>query len=253
MATATITPILPTRSRELLDATLLPLIEEHRRHPREDLLSMLIEADMSDQQVRDEAVTLFLAGHETTANAMAWTLHLLAQHPEVQRDLQAELDDVLAGELPRAAHMPRLRFTEQVLLESMRLYPPAWIIGRMALENVDLGPYQVRRGSLVLTSQYLVHRDERWFPEPERFEPARWERSPRASLPRYAYFPFGGGSRVCIGEHFAMMEAVMILATLLSRWSLAAVPGQAIRAQPGITLRPHPGPRVILRERPRSI
>lgn len=230
------------RSRELLDATLLPLIDDHRQRPREDLLSMLIEADMSDEQVRDEALTLFLAGHETTANTLAWTLLLLAQHPEWQRALQAEVQTVE----PHADNLPRLPLTERVLLESMRLYPPAWTIGRTAIEDLELGPYPIRKGSTVLTSQWLVHRDERWYPQPDRFDPSRWERTPRQSLPRYAYFPFGGGSRVCIGEHFAMMELTLILATLLRDWTVTLEPGPEPRPRPAITLRPDPSPRLRL-------
>jgi len=228
------------RSRELLDSTLLPLIEEHRARPREDLLSMLIEADMTDEQVRDEAVTLFLAGHETTANVLAWTLWLLARHP----GLQAQLREEARGAEPCAENLARFPLTERVLLESMRLFPPAWTVGRMAAENLELGGYVVRKGSMVLTSQYLVHRDERWFPQPEVFDPARWERSPRASLPRYAYFPFGGGSRVCIGEHFAMLELTMILTTLLRAWTLEPGDGPEPQPRPAITLRPDPAPRL---------
>lgn len=235
------------RSRELLDATLLPLIEEHRARPREDLLSMLIEADMSDEQVRDEALTLFLAGHETTANALAWTLHLLARHPEIQGELQAEARNA-APEQSSASGSPLARFplAERVLLESLRLYPPAWTIGRMATEDLELGSYPVKKGSMVLTSQYLVHRDERWFPQPEVFDPSRWERCPRASLPRYAYFPFGGGSRVCIGEHFAMLELTLILTTLMRDWTVRPGPGPEPRPRPAITLRPDPAPRLRL-------
>jgi cytochrome P450 len=232
------------RNRRLVDSALLPVIAAHRARPRADLLSMLIEAGMSDEWVRDQAVTLLLAGIETTANALAWTLHLLALHPDVQRAVGEELATVLGGRAPEVADLAKLPLLERVLLESLRLYPPNWMISRLAREDVSIGGWQVPAGATCLVSQFVVHRDERWFPSPESFDPARWERRPRASLPRYAYFPFGGGSRMCVGEHFALLEATLVLATLLQRWELLAVPGRQVTPDPGITLRPLPGPRV---------
>ncbi len=217
------------RNRALVDAALEPVIRAHRREPRPDLLSMLLESGKDDEWVRDQAVTLLLAGNETTANALAWTLWLLARHPHVQAAVHAELGG------------PML---ERVLLESMRLYPPNWMISRVAREELSLGGHRVPAGATCLVSQYVMHRDPRWFPQPEVFDPSRWERTPRSALPRYAYFPFGGGSRMCIGEHFALQEAMLALATILQRFRLEEVPGQRVVADPGITLRPWPGPRV---------
>jgi cytochrome P450 len=231
-----------------LDAVIYRLIAE-RRSRRDvaagDLLSLLLaardeEADgrgMTDRQLRDEAITVFLAGHETTANALAWTWWLLAGHPEVARRWRDELAAVLQGRLPAAGDVARLPFTRMIVAESMRLYPPAWIIGRRAIEDVDIQGFLVRRGTIVLASQWVTQRDPRFFPDPDVFRPARWEETapPR---PRYAYFPFGGGSRVCIGETFAWMEAILVLATIGQRWRLARVDPGPVPMLPKITLRP---------------
>ena len=192
------------------------MIAERRRSPgdRGDLLSMLLMAQdeedggrgMSDQQVRDEAMTIFLAGHETTANALAWTWYLLSQAPEVERAMHEEIDRVLGGRLPTMEDIPSLPYVEKVVTESMRLYPPAWIIGRRALEDYPIDGYVVPARSVVVISPYLIHRDARFFPEPDRFVPERWTPEFKASLPPFAYFPFGGGARRCIGESFAWME-----------------------------------------------
>lgn len=238
---------LVARNRRRVDAALEPVIRAHRRRPREDLLSMLIESGMSDEWVRDQAVTLLLAGIETTANALAWTLHLLALHRHRQQAVREELGTVLGGRPPEAGDLGRLPVLESVLLESLRLYPPNWMISRIAREDVAIGDRVVPAGATCLVSQYVIHRDERWFPSPELFDPSRWERAPRASLPRYAYFPFGGGSRMCVGEHFALLEAMLVLATLLQQWELLAVEGRRVAADPGITLRPLPGPRLRVR------
>jgi cytochrome P450 len=222
---------------------------------RGDLLSMLLAARddqaegdglrLSAEELRDQVLTLFLAGYETVANALAWAWLLLGQNPAAEAKLHEELDAVLAGRLPTLEDLPRLEYTTMVLSESMRLYPPAWAMGREALEDVSIGPYRLRKGSMVFFSQYIVHRDPRWFPHPERFWPERFTAEAKAARPRFAYFPFGGGGRQCIGESFAWMEATLALATIAQRWRLALVPGQTIEPQPKITLRPKNGIRVI--------
>ena len=234
-----------------LDAIIYRLIDGRRRSGEDtgDLLSMLIAAQdeedggagMTDQQVCDEAMTIFLAGHETTANALNWTWYLLAGHPAVEARLHEELDQVLQGRLPTMADLPALRFTENIVRESMRLYPPAWMVGRRAVADFPMGGYTVPARSIVLMSQYVMHRDVRYFPEPDQFDPGRWTPEFKAALPRYAYFPFGGGPRQCIGEGFAWMEAVLLLATLAQQWKLRLVPGHPVVPQPMITLRPKHG------------
>jgi cytochrome P450 len=222
---------------------------------RHDLLSMLLAArddqaegdglKLSAEELRDQVLTLFLAGYETVANALAWTWLLLGQNPIVERRLHEELDAVLGARLPKLEDMQRLEYTAMVLAESMRLYPPAWAMGREALEDVAIGPYRMRKGTMVFFSQYIVHRDPRWFPHPECFWPERFTAEAKAARPRFAYFPFGGGGRQCIGESFAWMEATLGLATIAQRWKLALVPGQTIVPQPKITLRPRNGIRAV--------
>ena len=222
---------------------------------RGDLLSMLLAArddqaegdglKLTADELRDQVLTLFLAGYETVANALAWTWLLLGQNPVVEAKLHEELDAVLAGRLPALEDLPRLEYTAMVLSESMRLFPPAWAMGREALEDVAIGPYRLRKGTMVFFSQYIVQRDPRWFPHPERFWPERFTAEAKAARPRFAYFPFGGGGRQCIGESFAMMEATLALATIAQRWRIALVPGQNIEPQPKITLRPKNGIRAI--------
>jgi cytochrome P450 len=204
---------------------------------------------MSDAQVRDEAITIFLAGHETTANALAWAWYLLSQNPEAEARLHAELDFVLGDRGPRVEDLPRLAYTEMVLAESMRLFPPAWIIGRRAMEPYSVGGFEVRTGSIVVASQWVTHRDPRYFPDPERFDPERWRPEAKEARPRFSYFPFGGGPRVCIGEGFAWMEGILVLAAIGSRWRLRLEPGQAVVPSPGITLRPRDGIWVTLEKR----
>ena len=240
------------RARARLDAVIYRIIEERRRGgaDRGDLLSMLLfavdeegdKAGMTNEQLRDETMTLFLAGHETTANLLTWAWHLLAQNPEAESALHAELDSVLGGgRLPTAEDVPALRYTEMVLAETMRLYPPAWAIGRLAIEDHEVGGYRIPKGSLVLASQFLLHRDARFFPDPERFDPERFAPEAKDARPQFAYFPFGGGVRRCIGEGFAWMEATLMLATLARRWALRPAPGHAVEMQPRITLRPGKG------------
>ncbi|HEX3557777.1 MAG TPA: cytochrome P450 [Pyrinomonadaceae bacterium] len=240
------------RARARLDAVIYRIIEERRRsgEDRGDLLSMLFftvdeEGDhsrMTDEQLRDEVMTIFLAGHETTANALTWACYLLAQNPEAESALHAELDRVLeGGRLPTIEDVPALSYTEMVVAETLRLYPPAWAIGRLAIEDHEVGGYLVPRGSLVLVSQYVMHRDPRFFPEPERFRPSRFAPEAKTARPQFSYFPFGGGVRRCIGEGFAWTEAVLLLATLARRWAMRLAPGHTVETQPRITLRPGKG------------
>jgi cytochrome P450 len=239
------------RSRDRLDGMIYRMILQRRASAEDtgDLLSMLIlardaEADggtMSDEQVRDEAVTLLLAGHETTANALAWTWYLLARHPAAEEALHAEVDSVLGGRLPTADDLPRLPYTRAVLAESMRLFPPAWVISREAVEDLEIGGVAVPRGTMIFLSEWVIHRDPRFWDEPERFLPERWLDGLAERLPRFAYFPFGGGTRKCIGEAFAWTEGMLVLATLSRRWRLRLLPGQRVEPLPLITLRPRHG------------
>lgn len=241
-----------------LDALIYRMIAERRASGEDtgDLLSMLLLAQdeegtggMTDQQVRDEALTLFLAGHETTANALTWTFYLLSQHPAVAEQLHAEVDRVLGGKLPTPEDMPRLVYTRQVLAESLRLYPPAWTLGRLALNDYHVGGYTIPAGSIVLMSQWVVQRDARFFPDPLRFDPARWTPEAQAARPKFSYFPFGGGTRLCIGEQFAWTEGVLLLATLVQQWQLRLVPGHPVDTRPLVTLRPRHGMRMVAERR----
>src|SRR5262249_131310 len=204
---------------------------------------------MTDLQLRDEAITIFLAGHETTANALTWTWYLLSEHPHIEAKLHQELDSVLDGRLPTIDDFPRLRYTEMVIAEALRLYPPAWILGRRALKDYKLGPYVVPAGAIVILSPYVMHHDPRYFQDPFRLDPDRWTPEARAARPQFSYFPFGGGPRRCIGEGFALMEGVMVLATLARNWILRRVPDHPIALQPLITLRPKHGMRMVLTRR----
>ena len=247
------------KARQRLDSTVYRMIREHRHggKDRGDLLSMLLMAQdelgdgegMTDEQVRDEAMTLFLAGHETTANALTWTWYLLSQNPEAEVRLHAELDTVLTGRLPTDADVPQLTYTRKVLAESMRLYPPAWVIGRRVLNDYRIGEYVVPAGSVCMLSQYVSHHDPRWFPDPFRFDPERWTPEAQESRPKFAYYPFGSGPRVCIGEGVAWMEGILLIATLAQRWRMQLVPGHRVAMQPVVTLRPRYGMRMTLTRR----
>jgi cytochrome P450 len=204
---------------------------------------------MTDRQVRDEVMTLFLAGHETTAVALSWTWYLLAQHPEVDARLADELRVVLGGRPPMVADLPALRYTEMVVTESMRLYPPAYGIGRQAARPTAVAGQPMGAGGIVIIPTWVVHRDIRWFDKPEEFRPERWDEAAARRLPRFAYFPFGGGPRQCIGNAFAMMEAILILAAIAQRFRLALAPGQRVTPAPYITLRPEPGIHIRLERR----
>jgi len=233
-------------ARADLDGVIARLIEERRRDPRDrgDLLSILLSSRdehgeaMPTELVRDEALTLLLAGHETTANALAWTWDALAREPDVEARLHAELDAVLGERDPVAADYPRLPFTRDVVAESMRLRPPAWILGRRVIRPIRLGEWDVAAGSVLLTSQLVTHRNPRFWNEPERFRPERWSNGETERLPRFAYFPFGGGNRVCIGESFAWTEAVLVLATLARRVRFRALDLSPVPLDPLVTLRP---------------
>ncbi|HEY3027887.1 MAG TPA: cytochrome P450 [Pyrinomonadaceae bacterium] len=247
------------KARARLDRIIYRLIEERRRRgeDRGDLLSMLLLAQdeegqsggMSDVQVRDEALTIFLAGHETTANALTWTWYLLSENPAAEAKLHEELQEVLGSRIPTVDDFPSLRYTEMVMAESMRLFPPAWAIGRLAVDDCEIGGYQVPARSLVLMSQYIMHRDARYFPQPERFDPERWTPGARESRPQFSYFPFGGGPRRCIGEGFAWLEGVLLLATLAQHWQMRLVPNHPVGLRPVITLRPKHGMRMIITRR----
>jgi cytochrome P450 len=247
------------RARERLDRIVYRIIDERRASGKDhgDLLSILLRATdlegdgtgMTNEQLRDECLTLFLAGHETTANLLTWTWYLLSQNPEVERRFHEEVDTVLAGGLPTAADFPRLPFTEMVLAESMRLYPPAWSVARLNFEPYSLGPYHFPPRTLFVMVEYLMNRDVRWFPEPESFRPERWTPEQKAARPKFVSFPFGGGPRQCIGEGFAWMEGVLLLAALGQQWRMRLDPGQRVAIQPQITLRPKYGMRMRLERR----
>ncbi|HTD96171.1 MAG TPA: cytochrome P450 [Edaphobacter sp.] len=252
------------RSKARLDAVVNRLIREHREAAargepdKGDLLSMLLASTyeptesasahpsqpegMSDDQVRDEVLTIFLAGYETVANALTWTWYLLSQNPEAETKLHAELDAVLGTgpqqRLPTLADYPALRYTEQVFAESMRLYPPAWAMGRMSTQPVTLGPYLIPPGAHFFFSQYIMARTPEYYPDPLRFDPDRFTPENKAARPKFTYFPFGAGSRQCIGESFAWMEGVFSIATIAQRWRLSYLGTTPPIPQAKITLRP---------------
>lgn len=246
-------------ARDRLDRTIYRMIKERRgsNDDRGDLLTMLLTATdtegdgsgMNDLQLRDEAMTIFLAGHETTANALTWTWYLLSQHPEAEARMHAEIDAALLGRTPTFDDLPALPFTRMVVAESMRLYPPAWAIGRRAIEPFEARGYTIPARSVVLMSQYITHRDPRFFPDPERFDPERWTTEAQATRPKFSYFPFGGGTRVCIGEQFAWMEGILLVATLAQHWKMRLSPGHPVDIQPLITLRPRHGMKMKLHRR----
>ncbi len=232
-----------------LDTIVYDFIRQRRlsQEPRDDLLSRLLAArddgisgGMSDKQLRDECLTIFLAGQETTALALSWTWYLLGSHSEAAARIYKEVDTVLQGRVPTLDDLPRLRETEFALLESMRLYPPAFIVGREALVNTEVGGYLCRRGTTVLMPESVVHRDPRFFPSPDKFLPERWRDDLEKRLPNCAYFPFGAGPRICIGNTFAMMEMTLALAMMAQRFQFTLTPGQQIRMGVQFTLRPSP-------------
>jgi cytochrome P450 len=214
---------------------------------KDDLLGSLLAAryddgsSMSDEQLRDEVMTLLLAGHETTAVSLSWVWMLLSQHPDVEQRLWSELDQMLAGRPPNFEDLPRLQMAERIVKEAMRLYPPVWAIVRTAVQDTEIGGYVLPANSTVIMSQWVTHRDDRFYDEPEQFRPERWVEEGRKPAPRFSYFPFGGGPRICIGASFAMTEAILVLATITQCWKLRLVSERAPEPIPGITLRPRNG------------
>ncbi len=246
------------RAIRRLDGLIHRIIAERRAsaEDRGDLLSMLLHAQdaddgsrMTGQQVRDEVMTMFLAGHETTAVALSWTWYLLAQHPAADTRLADELRAVLGGRAPSVADVPRLKYAGMVVTEAMRLYPPAYGIGRQAARATEIAGHAIAPDDIFIAPTWVVHRDRRWFEEPEAFRPERWAGDLARRLPRFAYFPFGGGPRQCIGNSFAQMEAILLLAAIAQRFRLSLISGQRITPTPYITLRPEPGIRMLVTRR----
>ena len=242
-----------------LNRTVQSIIEQrrlelaHSGNAGNDLLAMLIQArdegsndQMTDQQLRDEVVTLLLAGHETTANALTWTWYLLSEHPPVSERLRYELESVLNGRSPCLDDLPRLKYTRMVVNEALRLYPPAWVISRRAEQDDAIGGYPIPKGTVVSLSPYTMHRHPGFWETPEAFEPERFSPECSEGRPQYAYFPFGGGPRLCIGRDFALQEAVLILATVAQRYYLELAPGHPVEPEPLITLRPKYGMKMTL-------
>jgi cytochrome P450 len=246
-----------TRTRARLDAIIFRVIEERRASGGDhgDLLSILLAArdeagrPMPDQRVRDEALTLLLAGHETTANALSWAWDALARHPAAEAALHAELDSVLGDRDPVPADVPRLSVTRDVVAETLRLRPPAWILGRLVVRPIRLGAWEIPPRSIAFAAPIITHKNPRWWREPEAFRPERWSNGETADLPRGAYFPFGGGSRICIGESFAWTEAILVLATLARRFRFEALDEVPVPLDPRVTLRP--GRPIRMRVHPR--
>jgi len=245
------------RAVRQLDAIVYRIIAARRESERDtgDLLSMLMQARdedgsrMSDKQLRDEVMTFLLAGHETTALALSWTWHLLAQNSAAEGNLHGELDRVLAGRAPTFADMPALQQAERVIKEGLRLYPPAWGLAREVVSEFELRGYKIPRKANLVMCQWIMHRHPKYFPDPEKFDPDRWQLESLKNLPRFVYFPFGGGPRGCIGASFAMMEAVLLLAAIAQRFRLEAVPGHPVVPVPGFTLRPKQGIKMVVHRR----
>lgn len=237
------------RAMQLLDQIVYRIIAEHRsaKSAKSDLLSMLLDVrdeqtgeGLTDLELRNEAITFLLAGHETTANALSWTFYLLSQNPEVERELRAELAAALGGRAPAIENLPQLKFTTMVIQEAMRLYPPIWVIERRAIADDVIGGFHIPAGSSIVISPYVLHRNENFWPDAERFDPTRFSSKPRG------YIPFGSGPRFCIGAEFAMMEARLIVPMVMQAFHLELAPGHSAAPLPGITLRPKKGLQMIL-------
>jgi len=242
----------------LLDKTVYELVRQRMQNPGEhqDQLSAMIAArdpqgePMTDKQLRDEAMTLFVAGHEATVSAMTWVWYLLDRHPEVQQKVREEMATVLGDAPPTAQTLPRLQYTSQVFEEALRLYPPAWVMGRIAKEEDQIGGYTIPARSTVVLSQYVMHRHPAYWQDPERFDPERFAPERKGTQPRYAYFPFGGGQRLCIGDSLAEIHALVVMAAVLQRYRLELVPGFRVEPEAGVTLRPAHGLRMIAHPAP---
>lgn len=235
-------------------------IENDKSFSGEDLLTKLIkvQADdgstMTDKQLRDEIITILIAGHETTSNALTWTYYLLSQNPQIERRVFDEIDSVLEGngeeyKQPSVADLPKLNYVEKMFREAMRLYPPVWTMGRFAQSDYKLGGYTLPKGSSLIFSQYVMHHSAKYYDNPETFDPDRWTEEFKMHLPRFSYFPFGGGIRGCVGEPFAWQEGILLIATISSYWSMRLAPNQRVKFQPGITLNPKNGIKMKLRSR----
>jgi cytochrome P450 len=265
-------PILPInkgfqQAKRKLDSIVYNMIKEHRDNEKKgtqrgDLLYTLLQAQdieagigkMTDSQLRDEVMTIFLAGHETTANALTWTLYLLSQNPTIESKLYDELCSILdknngKDRIPTVEDIPKLEYTEKVFRESMRLYPPAWTIGRQVISDYKVDKYIIPAGSIILMSQYVMHRNPRYFSDPDSFHPDRWGKEMKSNLPRFSYFPFGGGIRGCVGEPFAWIEGILLVATICHRWKMHHDPEHKVELKPLITLRPKYGMRMRLERR----
>ena len=248
------------RARKRIDAVVYRMIEAHRRHKSDgfSLLDLMLAAspDRSaapEKSLRDQVITIFLAGYETVANALVWTWYLLSENPQCEERFHAEIDRKLQGRLPTSDDLPRLSYVEMVLAESMRLYPPAWAMGRCALADFRLGEFFLPAKTTVLASQFIMQRDARFFPDPLRFDPDRFSAESKKRRPKFTYFPFGAGTRQCIGESFAWMEGVLLLATLGQKWKLKLVPGHPVEPQPLITLRSKYGMKMEIERRREQI
>ena len=265
-------PILPINkgfqhAKKKLDTIVYTMIKEHRDNETKseknaDLLYTLLQAQdaeagigrMTDSQLRDEVMTIFLAGHETTANALTWTFYLLSQHPTVEAKLYDELSSLPndkggSKRIPTVEDIPKLEYTEKVFRESMRLYPPAWTIGRQAIHDHKIDKYVIPAGSIILMSQYVMHHNPRYFSDPDLFYPDRWTKETKLQLPRFSYFPFGGGIRGCVGEPFAWIEGILLIATICQQWKMHHDPAHKVELKPLITLRPKYGMRMRLERR----
>jgi cytochrome P450 len=236
------------RALKVLNETIYPLIQEGRKQPKDDLLGMMLELrdaetgqGMSDRQARDEVVTIFFAGHETAAATMTWAFYVLSQHPEIEERMRAEVNTVLAGRVPTFADLPKLTYMQQVINEVLRLYPAAYLFAREAVVDDVIDGYPIPAGVMIFISPFVSHRDPRYWPDPERFDPGRFTPEQTADRPRHVYFPFGEGPHVCIGNNFAFMEMQMILALTLQRFRLTLAPNHPIGFKPEATLRPRYG------------